>query len=436
VVDAARPRRSVLPAAAGTYGANMVGAMLSLASVLLTARMLGPSGRGELALLTTIVLLTAVLSTLGVEEAAANAVAQDPDRKSTVAGSVVLLALVSGTLAAGIVGTLAVAVPSMTGHLDHSVLALALAAVPLLVLQIYLQFLVRADYGFRPVNATVVIGPLVNVAVNGALAALGILTVTSALTTWVAGQALATGILARWVSKRLDGFGRPDLAVARGLLGFGLKAYLGRVMKTGNYRLDQWILGALAGPSELGLYSIAVAWSEALFYLPEAVGAVLRPDVARAMPEAAGRRTARLFRLTILVSAPVALLLIVAAPLLCVGVFGSRFSGSVVDLRVLAPGVIGIVAIKLLSSTLTAQRRPMLGNLALAVALGATIVLDLILIPAHGALGAAIASTSAYSLGGVAIAVVFARSLGVRFRELVPSVRDILDARRRLPAQA
>jgi Na+-driven multidrug efflux pump len=53
-----------------------------------------------------------------------------------------------------------------------------------------------------------------------------------------------------------------------------------------------------------------------------------------------------------------------------------------------------------------------------------TIVLDLLLIPPYGGLGAAIASTASYLTGAVVIAVVFGRAFGSRALDLVPRRAD------------
>lgn len=82
---------------------------------------------------------------------------------------------------------------------------------------------------------------------------------------------MSAALLAAYLVRRLAGFGSLDRRLASEMVGFGIKAHAGRVMKTGNYRLDQWILGSIAGSRELGLYSVAVAWTEALFFLPEAL---------------------------------------------------------------------------------------------------------------------------------------------------------------------
>lgn len=424
--------RSLLPAVFGTLATNMGFGVLSLGNVLVTSRSLGPEGRGQVAFLTSIAMLTATLSTFGVEEANANFGGREPGKRPALATNSLVLALLFGGAAATLVAISMVALPGITGETSTYLRWVVLAFVPMLVLQFYLQLLVQADYRFMLTNVASLLGPLINVAVNGLLALLGVLTVKAALATWLAGQAIATAVLVWYVARRLGGFGKPDGALAGSSVRFGAKAHLGRAMKTGNYRLDIWILGAMAGSREVGLYSVAVSWTEALFYLPTALSMVLRPDLVRASPSEAASQTASVFRTATLLTIPLVLLFVVGAPLLCVTTFGDEFRGSVDDLRMLAPGAFGIVALKLFVNALTAQRQPMLANAALAIAFATTVVLDVALIPHLGGLGAAVASSIAYTAGGVAVALIFVRALGGRRRDLVPGTQDLrgLDPRR------
>jgi O-antigen/teichoic acid export membrane protein len=419
-------QRSFATTLAATYGANVTGAVLSLVNVLITARALGATGRGDLAFLTTIAMLTATLATLGIEEANANLAGSEPESRRALATNSLVLALLQGGLASVLLLGLIAVFPGIVGDAGSGLLWIALSAIPVLVLQSALLFLIRADYGFALTNVAALIAPVLTVTVNGGLSAAGRITVETALGVWVAAQLLSTGVLVWYVARRLQGFGQPERRLAARSLGFGVKAHTGRIMKTGNYRLDQWLLGAIAGPRELGLYSVAVAWSEALFYLPEALGMVMRPDLVRSSRDEALKRGAVAFRFAVIVTIPLVLALLVAAPLLCVTVFGDEFRDSIGNLRVLAPGAFGILALKLLANALTAQRKPMLGNLALAVAFATTIGLDILLIPAYGGLGAAIASSAAYTAGGIAVAVIFIRTLDGRASDLVPRRRDIV----------
>jgi O-antigen/teichoic acid export membrane protein len=418
-------RKSFTATAAATFGTNIAVAVVSLLNVLITARTLGPDGRGELALLTTIAILTASLSAFGLYEANANMGGREPGLRGPLAANSLVLSLALGGVAAAVVAALVALFPAIGGGTDPALQALALAVIPVLILQSSLITLIQSQYGFGVTNAAWLLAPLTNLALNGTLAVLGLLTVGSAVLVWIAGQLVATALLVWHAVRGLPGAPRPDRRLAGQMLSFGSRTHLGRVMTMGNYRLDQWFVGAIAGQRELGLYSVAVAWAEALFYLPTALGMVQRPDLVRASPSDAGARTAVVFRAALLLTALLAVGLVIAAPILCVGFFGDDFRGSIDDLRVLAFGAFGIVALKLLGNALIAQSKPMRANIGVGVAFVTTVALDLLLIPSHGGLGAAIASTAAYTAGGVAIAVVFSRTLGRRPSELVPRGNEL-----------
>ena len=421
--ESRRPR--LLRAAATTYAARLGFAVLSFASVLITARALGADGRGGIAFLTMVGFLTAQLATLGIFQANANIAAKEPHLTRGLAGTSLGLAAVFGALAAGIVASLIAIFPAVGAGSDPELVALVLAVIPVLVLQPSLDQLLRAHYLPTLSNLGMLVLPVTNVVANAAMAATGTLTVTTAVASWVAGQLLSTLVLAVAVSRRLDGFGRFDPKLARRMLRFGIKAYSARVLLLGNYRMDTWLLGGIAGPTQVGYYSIAVAWMEVLFFLPTAVMLAQRPDLVRASPAAAARSAALAVRSTLLLSVGLAAAMIALAPYLCVGVFGEEFRDSVPMMRILIIGVFGIIALKLLGNTLTAQRKPMLETAAAAAAFIVVLVLDLVLIPAHGGLGAAIASAVGYSVGGVAVAVIFTRALEGRLRDLFPRPRDL-----------
>jgi Na+-driven multidrug efflux pump len=115
-----------------------------------------------------------------------------------------------------------------------------------------------------------------------------------------------------------------------------------------------------------------------------------------------------------------------------VTLFGADFRGSVDDLRVLALGAFGIVALKLLGNALTAQAKPMLETAAIGVSFVTIVALDVLLIPEHGGLGAAVASSVAYTVGGIAVAVIFSRALASRVSELAPRGTELVWLWRRL----
>jgi O-antigen/teichoic acid export membrane protein len=362
------------------------------------------------AFLMTVAYLTAQFASLGVQQSMSNIGGAEPHARRTLATNASLFAAALGGVAIVAVVVLMDVVPRAGAGSTTPARAAAFAAIPAVILCDYFVALLMADYRFGVANVAALLTPVLILAVNGSLALVGALTVTRAVAAWTAGQIAATLVVGAAVV-RGDGLGAPDRALARRMVVFALKTHGGRVLNFGNYRLDQWLVGSIAGNRQLGLYSVAVAWAEGLFLLPEAVMAVQRPDLVRSDPATARRRALRAHAFAQAATLVLAVGLIALAKPLCVGVFGRDFAGSVTQLRILALGGFGIVALKQLGDTLVAQQRPLYESAAVAIAFAATIVLDVLLIPAHGGAGAAVASSAAYTLGGLAALVFFLRLL-------------------------
>jgi len=412
-------------AALATYGTQLGVAVVSFLSVLVVARALGPAGRGDVAFLTTIAVFSSTLGLFGIDEANANLAASEPGLRRALATNSLILSAVFGAACIGLVVALVEVFPVLGGEVDPNLRWLALAAIPVLILKVYLKFLIGADFRFGVTNVAWMLPPLASLVVNLALWIGGALSVTTAFATWAIAHLAATALLVWYVAHRLAGFGRPRLGVAGRSLRFGVKSHAGRMMMVGNYRFDQWFVGSAAGSRELGLYSIAVSLSEVLFYLPTALTIVQRPYLVRASRHEAVRRVTKVFRASVTVTAVFAGIVVLLAPYLCVWLFGSQFEGSVDDLRVLAIGAIGVVALKLMGSAMTAQRLPGLASIGPAVAFVITVALDAALVSAHGGLGAATAASVAYLAGGAVMVVLFARRLEAPMTAFVPRPAEV-----------
>jgi O-antigen/teichoic acid export membrane protein len=79
-------------------------------------------------------------------------------------------------------------------------------------------------------------------------------------------------------------------------------------------------------------------------------------------------------------------------------VFSSAFSDAYIPLLVLLPGVVLLGGSKVLTNEIAGRGYPHYNSLNAALALVVTVVLDLVLIPRYGVLGAALASSAAYTL--------------------------------------
>jgi O-antigen/teichoic acid export membrane protein len=421
--ESRRPR-TLVTAAIATYGTNIAAMVFSLANLVIVARTLGPTGRGQVAFLIAICSVAGMLASLGITDANANLGGRLPKALPRLATNSVLLSLVLGIGAALIVGGLSFLFPAITGHADPVLLVLVLAYLPLGLLGMYLKFLLQSQYRFTITNIAWIASPAATAIIDGVLALCGALTVQTAIICWVSTGVGAT-LLQVAYTHRHYGFGPVDTGLMRESVSFGLKTHFGRVMSMGNYRADQWILGAMAGARPLGLYSVAVTWSEWLFYVPGVITLVQRPDLVRATRDQAVEQASTVLRRGLVLALGAGGVLFFAAPVLCTTVFGPAFAGSVSELRVLALGAAGIVLLSQLSNAVIAQRKPLLASGADGAALVVTVVLNILLIPHLGGLGAAIATTAAYTFGGVVMTVIFLRVLHGRARDLVPRLNDV-----------
>src|SRR5438552_5960680 len=193
---------SFVSSALATWGSQLAVAVLSLANVLIVARALGATGRGDVAFLTTVAYLTSQLALLGVEQANINLASAEPRLRRALATNSVVLAVLLGALAVGVVGGLVAIFPHVGGPASSGLRWLVLGSVPMLILQVYLLLLVRADHAFWLAHLAYLLAPVLNVTVNGALAAAGVLTVGTAVGTWLGGQTLATLVMAWYVARR------------------------------------------------------------------------------------------------------------------------------------------------------------------------------------------------------------------------------------------
>jgi len=198
---------------------------------------------------------------------------------------------------------------------------------------------------------------------------------------------------------------RWETSVVRPILFFGLKEHIGNMLQFFNYRLDMFIVNYFLGASSVGIYSVSVGLAELLWRLPNAVGFVMLPKAAAAQPQLLNRFTPRVLRTTMGLSALGALGLMFLGRPLIQFLYAAAFIDSYTPMLALLPGVVLLGGVKVLSSDITGRGYPAYNSINAGVAVALTVFLDLVLIPRYGVIGAAIASSIAYT-GQFLVAIV------------------------------
>jgi len=215
----------------------------------------------------------------------------------------------------------------------------------------------------------------------------------------------------------------PSRSLVGSLVGYGLRAYLAQALGILASRLDLLLVAAWLGPEAAGLFSVALFASELASHVPSALSAVLFPRASASKPEEAAAYAVKCLRhATPLLLAASACAWLVGRPLLG-ALYGGPFRAAAPVLSVLSLGW-GFSGMRLiLMSYFAGTDRPHRNSTAVAVHLVLTLMLNLVLIPAFGLLGAALAHAAAHVL----VAVVLLHSFRVERRR--PLWSDLLIGR-------
>lgn len=393
-------------------------------AVTVLAHALGPSGRGAVAFVVSTSLLVGQVLRLGLTPATTYMIARRPEEAPRLFSNSLIVACCSSAIASSI--TLAVLISAPGLRPDHvgSVALLALCmgilggdmtAVGMGILWGTKRFGTYAA-SFITTGWTYAFSMLIAYHFWG-------LTPASAALIWGLSRLLDAASLLGCSLYRTR-LGRPDRALLRAALRFGIRSAAGELATSTNARADQSIMGAISPERELGLYAVAVNAGEVLLYLPNAVGSAIVPNLVETDRDELEATSLRAFRMVFAVTTIAVVVAGVVGTLLIPTVFGSQFQDSIVPFLLLLPGAWGYAAQKVFSSALTGLGQPGRSSLGPLTAVLTGLALDVILIPLYGAQGAAGAASVAFIAGGIASLMAFHMAVPFRLAALVPTSDD------------
>jgi O-antigen/teichoic acid export membrane protein len=188
---------------------------------------------------------------------------------------------------------------------------------------------------------------------------------------------------------------------------YSLYAFLANALYFLVTRVDFWILNYYKGETELGLYALSSRIGQMFLVLPTLFAGVVLPSITAKKIGAGKLET--MFRMLNSLNLVFMFLLALISSWLIPLMFGVEFSGSAMPLILLLPGIFFLSAQALLAAFFAAVGKPSVNLYSTIISLSVVLILDFILIPAHGAIGAAVASTVAYTTGCVYIYAMYVR---------------------------
>jgi O-antigen/teichoic acid export membrane protein len=399
-------RSSLSGEAGGSLARDVVATMgnrilligIGLVTSVIVARTLGPSGRGIYAVAVALTAICVQFGNLGLHASNTWAVARRPDLLGTLIANSLLVSAALGGGIAIVVLLVTAAFPDLI-VLPTAVLTLALLAIPANLAYLLLQNLLLGTQRIRYFNGVELLNRVVIVVAFAAAIWLGIVSpevaVGAGLVAAVVTTALAGVVLVRSAGRSIA----PRLAILVENSRYGFRAYAAALFSFLVIRADLLLVNYFRGPTDTGYYSIAVSLADLVYLPPVVIGSMLFPRLA-AMKDSTERRA--LTNASLIVTAGGMLLAVVAAALLSeFGVrllFGAEFEPAVPAFLWLLPGILTLSIYTILANYFAATGLPIVAVLGPLAGLGADVVLNLVLIPAMGFVGASIASSVAYAL--------------------------------------
>ena len=217
---------------------------------------------------------------------------------------------------------------------------------------------------------------------------------------------------------------RFDGAVGREALRFGLRGQVGNIFQFLGVRLDLLLVPAFLDLAAAGIYFVAVRVSDVVGQVATAAASLVFPQVAGQEDRRATATTERIVRTTLLVVIGAALVVaVLAEPILGIA-FGSAYVAGASVLLIALVGIVPLSLGRMIASDLKGRGRPGLVSLSALLSVATTIGFDILLIPAWGIRGAAVAALLSNTVTAAALLVAYRGVTEGRLVDLVPRPSD------------
>jgi antigen flippase len=357
-----------------------------------TARYIGPEGRGQYYLVITLSAFVVQFGNLGLHASNTYRVAANSRLFPALLGNSVWAAGVLGACG----GASLVALLTWTGAVGPPLSTLWFAAalsIPLLFWLLGTSLLVGIDRigafnvleaGARVLALLLTIGAgWLGFGVNGFLAA------------YLIATTLGAAILLLLLLRLSPAPPRLDRGIFASGLRYALKAYLIAVLGFLVLRSNVFLIERISGSTELGYFSVAAQVADVIVLLPTSVALVLFPSLVRAQDSAWSTTVRAAAVVAVVVTCACALIGAFSTMFVRVA-FGAEFAEAGPALRWMLPGVVAVALATVFSQYLASIGLPKLLAGVWLVGVCLVLALGAALIPEYGASGAAAATSAAY----------------------------------------
>jgi O-antigen/teichoic acid export membrane protein len=368
---------------------QVAAALLNFGTGVITARVLGASGRGVYAAATAWAVLLGSAATVGLTDGLLIQLRRRPETSRAL----VLCAMLAALLAASVLALAAlVCMPLLLGAKGAGALDLARASLVLVHLGA-VGSVVRCAFAgqgrYLAANLTAFLPTVLHALLLAWFLASGSLTLQSAVFSVIGGGAIALLFVLPPLLTSLRGAASDLRAAGQALVAFGRRAAPADLFALVASWSDRLVLIHLLAPAQLGIYVVAANLAQRITLFSPSVGLLLSAMSGKGRQPAAELHHLAL-RLTLAVYLPLALILFLVDRLVFGALYGSEFTAAAPVFRILVLDTMLARLATVSSQLYLALGRPGLNSAIRGAELGVILLLLWILAPRYGEVGAAL----------------------------------------------
>lgn len=392
---------------------------------ILTARLLRPEGRGELAAMILWPLFIASLTTLGVPSALIYHLRHHPEKKTNLVTNAFIMATIMGVVSSVITAFI---LPYWLHQYSPTIIRFAeafLVTVPLCSVTLAGRAALEAEHDFAGSNAIQILTPLSTLIVLVGLLVLHHLDSYTAAIAYIVAALPSFWLMVLRIRRAGISVGRIRVPVAKQLLSYGIRSYGVDLLGTLALQVDQVLVVSLLSASAMGSYVVVLSLSRMLNVFQTSVVMVLFPKAAGHAKADVLAMTGKAVRISGLATVICGLLVCVAGPTLLRLLYGSEYVAASGALRILVleATLSGIVFV--LAQAFMALDHPGVVTILQALGLSLSIPMMIWLIPIYGIYGAAVSLLVSTVARLIFVCIGFKVFLKTSAPNLFPEWRDI-----------
>jgi len=380
------------------FADNIVRMVVGLFVGVWVARYLGPEQFGIFSYALAFAALFASLASLGLEDIVIRDIVRDPGCKDESLGTAFLLQLAGGAVAFVVtMGSILMLRPGDSlSHWVVGIVAMGTIFQAFSVIEFWFHSQVQARYLVVARNVAFLLCSVLKIVLilTGAPLVVFAWVYSLEIAAFAAGLIIAYGSRGHRLREWQASFKR-----ARGLLKDSWPLLFSGIVIMVYLRIDQVMLGEMAGSEEVGIYSVAVRLAEIWMFIPMAIFSSVFPAIVEARAESEelmNQRLQQLYNLMALLAYVVAIPVTLMSDWLVGTLFGEAYARASLMLALLVWANIFTFLEIARSAFLSSMNWTRLHFVTVLLGAAVNIALNYLLIPRFGGNGAVIASLVAY----------------------------------------